>query len=46
MLGVDKSTLWRWSKQNYLAPIEVGGKRVYKVSDVKQILGEGRNGNN
>lgn len=46
MLSVDKSTLWRWGKQDYLTPIEVGGKRVYRMSDVKQILGENRNGNN
>ncbi|MBF0651359.1 helix-turn-helix domain-containing protein [Dysgonomonas sp. GY75] len=46
MLGVDKSTLWRWGKQNYLVPIEVGGKRMYKMNDVKQILGEGRHGSN
>lgn len=38
MLGVDKSTLWRWNKQNYLTHIELGGKRVYKLSDIKQIL--------
>lgn len=46
MLGVDKSTLWRWGKQDYLIPIEVGGKRVYKMSDVKQILGEGKDESN
>lgn len=38
MLRVDKSTLWRWNKQNYLTHIEVGGKRVYRMSDVKRIL--------
>lgn len=46
MLGVDKSTLWRWSKTDYLKPIEVGGKRKYRMSDVKRILGEDRYGNN
>ena len=40
MLDVDKSTLWRWRKQGYLVPIEVGGKRRYRMSDVKKILGE------
>ena len=40
MLDVDKSTLWRWRKQGYLIPLEVGGKRRYKMSDVKRILGE------
>jgi len=38
ILDVDKSTLWRWQKQGYLVPIEVGGKRRYKMSDVKRIL--------
>lgn len=46
MLRVDKSTLWRWNRDNYLVHIEVGGKRVYRMSDVKLILGEGKHGNN
>ena len=40
ILDVTKSTLWRWQKQGYLVPLEVGGKRRYKMSDVKRILGE------
>jgi hypothetical protein len=39
ILDVDKSTLWRWRKQGYLIPIEVGGKRRYRMSDIKKILG-------
>lgn len=46
IFGVDKSTLWRWSKQGYLTPIEIGGKRMYRMSDIKQISGEGKNGDN
>ena len=38
ILDVDKSTLWRWKKNGYLVPIEIGGKRRYKMSDVKRIL--------
>jgi hypothetical protein len=39
MLDVDLSTLWRWDTQlNYLHPIEVGGKRKYKLSDINKIL--------
>ena len=38
ILNVDKSTLWRWAKAGYLVPIEVGGKRRYRMSDVKGIL--------
>lgn len=41
LLNVSKTTLWRWAKQRYLNPVEVGGKRRYKMSDVKKLL-EGR----
>lgn len=37
-LQVDLSTLWRWAKAGYLVPIEVGGKRLYKQSDIDAIL--------
>ena len=42
MLGVCEATLWRWSKNGYLVPLNVGGKRRYRMSDVKRIL-EGEN---
>jgi len=42
ILDVDLSTLWRWAKRGYLVPVEVGGKRRYKMSDVKRILNGGR----
>ncbi len=38
ILRVNKTTLWRWNKQNYLSPVEIGGKRRYKMSDVKKLL--------
>lgn len=38
ILGVSKTTLWRWAKQRYLNPVEIGGKRRYKMSDVKKLL--------
>lgn len=41
MLEINRTTLWRWGKDNYLNPIEVGGKRRYRLSDVNRIL-EGR----
>ena len=41
MLDVDRSTLWRWNKRGYLSTIEVGGKRRYKLSDIKKILNGG-----
>jgi len=42
ILDVDKSTLWRWNKQGYLTTIEIGGKRRYRMSDVKRILEGGK----
>ena len=41
-LQVDSATLWRWSKRGYLSPIEVGGKRLYRKSDLLNILNGGR----
>jgi len=38
MLDVDLSTLWRWDKQEYLAPIRIGGKPRYRLTDIKKIL--------
>lgn len=38
ILNVSKTTLWRWAKQRYLNPVEIGGKRRYKMSDVKKLL--------
>ncbi|KAA6334637.1 hypothetical protein EZS27_017059 [termite gut metagenome] len=42
ILDVAKTTLWRWSKQGYLVPIEIGGKRRYKMSDINKILNKGK----
>ena len=41
ILGVNLSTLWLWNKKGYLVHFEVGGKRRYRMSDIKAIL-EGR----
>ena len=38
IIGVDLSTLWRWAKRGYLVPVEIGGKRRYKMSEIKSIL--------
>lgn len=37
-LDVDKSTLWRWKQKGYLVPVEIGGKRRYRMSDIKKLL--------
>ncbi len=42
LLGISETTLWRWNKIGYLVPINIGGKRRYKMSDVRRIL-EGDN---
>ena len=38
MLNVDKSTLWRWKQCGYLIPLEIGGKRRYRKSVIKDML--------
>ena len=35
---VNPSSLWRWRKRGYLVPAEIGGKRRYKMSDIRRIL--------
>ena len=37
-LNVSTTTLWRWEKRGYLIPVEVGGQRRYKSTDIKRIL--------
>ena len=37
LLNVDKSTLWRWEKSEYLKPIRIGSKIRYKQSEVELI---------
>ncbi len=38
MLGVTLSTLWRWDKENYLTPVRVGGKVLYRESDIQRVI--------
>lgn len=38
MLGVDKSTLWRWDKCGYLPKVKVGSKVRYRESDVRNLM--------
>ena len=42
MLDIDTTTLWRWKQKGYLVTIEVGGKRRYRMSDIKKILNGGK----
>ena len=38
LLHVNRSTLYQWNKNGYLRVIEVGGKRLYRQSDIDAIL--------
>ena len=42
ILDVDLSTLYRWAKRGLLVPIEIGGKRRYRMSDVRRMLNNGK----
>lgn len=37
ILGVSEPTLWRWAKEGLLVPLNVGGRRRYRMSDVKRF---------
>lgn len=41
ILHVKKNTLWRWNKSGYLKHVEVGGRRLYRKSDVDELLKSG-----
>ncbi|MGI6243412.1 MAG: helix-turn-helix domain-containing protein [Prevotella sp.] len=40
MLGVTLSTLWRWEKANYLIPVRVGSKVLYRESDIQKVINQ------
>ena len=42
ILDVSAPTLWRWAKSGYLKPLNCGGKRRYRMSDVRRILEGGK----
>lgn len=37
-LNITGPTLWRWGKRGYLVPINIGGNRRYKSTDIDEIL--------
>ena len=43
ILGVDKSTLYRWDKEGTLEKVHIGGKVRIRESDIKRILGQRKN---
>lgn len=38
LLHINSSTLWRWQKMGKLKPVKIGQKRIYRCSDVQQLL--------
>ncbi len=38
LLGVDRSTLWRWDKQGYLKPQRIGRRVRYPMYAVQAVL--------
>lgn len=36
-LNVDKSTLWRWNRENYLKPVMIGNRNRYRQSDLESL---------
>lgn len=40
MLNVARSTLWRWEKENYLVPVKIGRKVLYRATDIERILAQ------
>lgn len=40
LLHISKSTLWRWTKMGILKKYKMGGKPVYKCSELSKLLNE------
>lgn len=38
MLSLDPSSVWRYCKRNYLTPIYIGGKKRFKLSEIRKIM--------
>lgn len=36
-LNVDRSTLWRWNRENYLKPVMIGNRCRYRQSDLESL---------
>lgn len=41
LLHVHRVTLWKWNKIGYLKHVELGSKRLYRKSDVDELLKSG-----
>lgn len=43
LLGRNRTSLWRWEKECVLLPVNVGGRKKYRLSDINVILKAGTN---
>lgn len=37
LLDVDRSTLWHWEKRNFLLPVRIGRKVLYRMADITKL---------
>ena len=40
MFKITKSVLDKWNRTNFLVPVKVGGKTLYRKSDVVKVVSE------
>lgn len=36
--NVSDTTLWLWAKKNYLVPVKIGRKVMYRTSDINRLM--------
>ncbi len=41
-LGVSLNTLWRWERQKYLIPTQIGRRVYYRAGDIEALAGNRR----
>lgn len=39
MLDKSANTMWKWARRGYLVPVKIGGRVLYKMSDINRIMG-------
>lgn len=37
LLGICTTTLWNWKKKGYLIPVQIGHKKLYRLSDIEKL---------
>ena len=38
LLGKSANTMWKWARRGYLIPVKVGGRVMYKLSELNRII--------